>query len=130
MPIRIRQKDYMRSMVKRYPAYGQTPLFSEFIVFDLEKEMDQIFVWQETNKGFAGEEDYSDYHEPNFVVEGSHTITDLETGESFTALPGDVFILDRPVSFESRTGDKGVLSGPGIREAFKEELITIPEEWD
>jgi hypothetical protein len=71
MPISIRQKDYIRTTTRRYPGYGQTPIFCEFIVFDLDETMGQCFVWQETKKGFDIEEDYSDYHEINFVVDGA-----------------------------------------------------------
>jgi ethanolamine utilization protein EutQ (cupin superfamily) len=105
-------------------------MFKEFIVFDKDEEMDQIFGWAESQKGFSWEYDYDDYPEVNFIVEGSITVTDLETGERFTALPGDVYILDRRVGCETRTGDKCVLSGPPLREAFQEEMIPIPEEWD
>jgi hypothetical protein len=130
MPISIRQKDYIRTTTRRYPGYGQTPIFCEFIVFDLDETMSQCFVWQETKKGFDIEEDYSDYHEINFVVDGAVYVIDSETGKSFVAQPGDIYILDRKVRFGTRTGDSGIIMGPSIREAFKDEMIPIPEEWD
>jgi len=130
MPIEIRRKDDIRTKVKRHPALGQSTMFCEIIVFDKEKEIGFDFGWADSKRGLAWEEDYSNYHEINYVVEGACEVTDLETGETFTALPDDLYILDRRIACSCRTGDQVLLVVPPTRQIFLEKLIpTADEEW-
>lgn len=108
MVIKVWRKDYLRTMVKRYPMYGHEYFISsqkgqmEFTCLN-DKEHNMSLTWCTNVPGIHYELDYSNNREFLYIVEGTLTVEDVRSGKTFTAFPGDMIMYHSLVHTHSRT---------------------------